>query len=98
MDGRKRFKYATRGRVFFLEKGKKSLFQKYLDTGGQGLNYKRGTGMQWPCARKISVQLVLCRQAEIQKFLQALKKANIRMDSFKMFKAKKRVTSEGFKI
>ena len=39
--------------------------------------------MQWPCARKISVQLVLCRQAEIQKFLQVLKKANIRIYSFK---------------
>ena len=83
---------------FFWKREQKSLFQKYLDTGGQGLNYKRWTGMQWPRARKISLQLVLCRQAEIQKFLQALKKANIRIYSFKMFQAKKRVTPEGFKI
>ena len=98
VDGRKQFKYATRGRVFCGKRRKQSLFQKHLDTWGQGLNYKRWTGMQWPCARKISVQLVLCRQAEIQKFLQALKKANIRIYSFKMFQAKTRVTPEGFKI
>ena len=38
MDGRKRFEYATCGRVFFFENGGENLrFQKYPDTFGRGL-------------------------------------------------------------